>query len=76
MKELKMLIESLIKEIEANERIVNVKGGKGGGTGTAYPEGTVSVSRNLGHEEAEKQEKYKLKPVKISKIFLRKNNGK
>lgn len=69
MDELKRLIEQMIREIEAKEKIVNVKGGRGLGPGSVYPEGTVGVLRNLGYEEGEEQEEYKFKPVKISKAF-------
>ncbi len=69
MNELKEIIKLLLKEIEHKERIVNVKGGRGGGPGTAYPEGSVGVLKMLGPEEGEEQEEYILKPVKISRAF-------
>lgn len=69
MTDLKEIILELINEIEAKEKIVNVKGGRGGGPGSAYPEGTVGVLKKLGYEHGEKEKEYHLKPVKISKAF-------
>ena len=69
MNELKEIILKMIAEIDAKEKIVNVKGGRGGGPGTAHAEKTVSVLRHLGYEEGEEQEEYQLNPVKISKAF-------
>ena len=69
MDELKKIIAKILLEIEAKERIVNVKGGKGMGTGTAYPEGTVGALKLLGKEEQEMPEEYEFKPVEISKAF-------
>lgn len=63
------LIESLIKEIEENDNILNISGGRGYGTGKARPKDSHPVAKNLGNEVGEEQEEYVLKPVKISKAF-------
>jgi len=74
MDELKEIIKKLLKEIEEKENILNVKGAKGGGTGTARVSNPHPVSKNLGDEKNETEQKdYELKPVKISKVFTRKN---
>ena len=70
MKELKEIILKMLNEIEQKENNLKVRGGKGYGFGTAYPDKTVSVLRNLGYQESEDpEEEYDLKPVKISKVF-------
>ena len=71
MEELKEIIRKMILEIEQKEKIVNVKGGRGGGTGTVYADNTVGVLKMLGHEEGKEKEEYQVKPVKISKVFQR-----
>jgi len=67
--ETKKIIIAILNEIEKKDNIVSVRGGRGGGTGKAVIEDPHPVSRNLGHEENEEPEEYKLKPVKISKAF-------
>ena len=69
MDELKLIISKLLKEIESKEKIVNVKGGRGGGPGSVFSDNTVGVLRMLGNEEGENQKEYILKPVEISKAF-------
>ena len=69
MDELKEIIYKMLNEIEKKEKIVNVKGGKGGGPGSVFPEDTVGVLKMLGSEKGETQEDYILKPVEISKAF-------
>ena len=75
MNELKDIIAILLKEIEEKERIVNVTGAGGYGTGTATANDYHGVSTNLGRsianepEDIESPEKYIIKPVEISKAF-------
>jgi len=69
MTDIVRLIEALIKEIEQNDNILNISGGRGYGTGKARVKDPHPVSKNLGKEEGEEQEEYNLKPVKISKAF-------
>ena len=76
MNELKEIIALMLNEIDKKENILNVKGARGGGYGTAYPDKTVGVLRMLGHEEQDEKQEYELKPVKISKIFARRKNVK
>lgn len=71
MDELKEIILKLLKEIESKESILNVSG-KGYGVGRARVKDPFPVSFGLGNEEQEEQEEYKIKPVKISKAFKRK----
>ena len=71
MNEFIKLIESLIKEIEQNDNILNISGARGYGTGKARVKDPHPVSKNLGNEQGEEQEEYVLKPVKISKAFKR-----
>ena len=67
--ELKSIINLILKEIEEKENILNVSGAKGYGTGKARAKDYHGVLKNLGVEEKETQEKYKLRPVKVSKAF-------
>lgn len=69
--DLKELIFEILNEIEKRESNISIAGGRGYGAGKAYPDNTVGVLKMLGHEEGESQEKYELKPVKISKAFKR-----
>ena len=79
MNELKDIIAILLKEIEEKERIVNVTGAEGYGTGTARANKYHGVSTNLGRsmsdelEDMEVPEEYVVKPVKISKAFKKEN---
>ena len=73
MDELKNIIAILLKEIEEKERIINVTGGRGYGTGKATANDYHGVSTHLGPERKEKQEEYVLKPVEISKAFKKEN---
>ena len=70
------LILEILTELQEKENNLNIAGGKGYGTGKAYPSKTISVSRHLGKEENPEKEEYILKPVKISKIFKRRKNDK
>ena len=72
MDDFKELILEILNEIEKKETNLTVAGGRGGGTGKAYPNKTVGVLKMLGKEEGEEQEEYKLKPVKVSKAFSKK----
>jgi len=65
----KELILEILNEIEKKETNLSIAGGKGYGAGKTYPNKSVSVLQMLGYEEGEDQEKYELKPVKISKAF-------
>ena len=67
--DLKELIFEILNEIEKKETNLSIAGGRGYGSGKAYPNNTVGVLKMLGHEEGESQEEYELKPVKISKAF-------
>jgi hypothetical protein len=67
--ELYKLILEILNEIESKENNLKVAGGKGYSAGKAYPDKTVSVLQNLGIEEHDNPEDYKLKPVKVSKVF-------
>ena len=69
MNNLKELILQILNEIEKKETNLSIAGGRGYGTGKAYPNKTVGVLQMLGSEEGEKKEEYELKPVKISKAF-------
>jgi len=73
MFDLKKLILEILNEIEKKENNLTVAGGRGYGTGKAYPNKTVGVLQMLGEEEGEDQEEYKLKPVKVSKVFKKEN---
>ena len=65
------LMLKILNEIEKKENNVNISGGRGYSTGKVYPDKTVSVLQNLGITEHDPEEKYKIKPVKISKAFKR-----
>ena len=69
MNDLKELILEILNEIEKKETNLTIAGGRGYGTGKAYPNKTVGVLKMLGSEEQEEQEEYVLKPVKVSKAF-------
>ena len=69
------LLLEILKEIEQKDNNVRVAGGKGYAAGKAYPDKTVGVLKMLGRGEGEnKEEDYKLKPVKISKAFKRRKS--
>jgi len=72
MTDLQLLMLEILNEIEKKETNLTVAGGKGYSAGKAYPNKTVGVLKMLGNEEGEEQEKYILKPVKISKAFKNK----
>ena len=76
MTDLNKLILEILNEIEENDNILNLSGIKGYGTGHARIKDPHSVSEKLGTEKGEEKEEYKLKPVKISKIFKRGKNVK
>ena len=61
----------LLKEIEEKYNVVNVRGGRGLGTGHPYPSKNYDKP-TYGEQQNMKKEKYTLKPVKISKIFKKK----
>ena len=69
MTDLKNLILEILNEIEKKENNLSIYGGRGYGTGKAYPNKTVGVLKMLGEEEGVEPESYELKPVKISKAF-------
>ena len=58
------------------ENNMRVAGGRGYSAGKAYPSKTVGVLKMLGDEKGEETEEYELEPVKISKAFKRRKNGK
>jgi hypothetical protein len=65
------LILAILNEIENKYRVVDVRGGKGGGTGHPYPhKDSNNITPGYGEVSVEKeQKKYIKKPVKISKAF-------
>ena len=70
MTELNDLILEILKEIEKKENILNIRGGRGAGPGTATVNNPQPVSHYLGHEKNETpNEEYFLEPVEISKVF-------
>ena len=75
MDELKEIIRKLLNEIEEKESILNISGGKGYGVGKARVKDPHPVSKNLGDEknDNEEEKEYVVKPVKVSKVFTRKN---
>ena len=66
----------ILKEIEDKENNMRVAGGRGYSAGKAYPNKTVGVLKMLGDEQGKDSEEYVIKPVKISKAFKRRKNGK
>ena len=65
----KEIILQILKEIEDNDNILRIAGGRGYGTGKAYPKKSVGVLSLLGDENNEEEKQYKYKPVKVSKAF-------
>lgn len=78
MNNYKEILLEILNEIEKSDNILNVSGGRGYGTGKAYPTKSVGVLQMLGPSHNEEEEiDYKLKPVKVSKAFAkRKENDK
>jgi len=74
MNSLKNIFLKILNEIEKNDNILNITGGRGYGTGKARVKEPHSVTKNLGNEEGEEEEIYILKPVKVSKVFRRRKN--
>jgi len=68
------LILEILNEIEDKHRVVNVRGGKGGGAGHTYPhKDSDDIVPGYGEVSVEKeQKKYIKKLVKISKAFKKK----
>ena len=73
MKKIESLLEIIKKIIkESEDRILNIRGGKGYGTGHPYPN-KKEIKPALGspgpYEPDENKEKEENKPVQISKAF-------
>ena len=72
---MKEIILEILNEIEKKDSVISIAGGRGYSAGKAYPSKSVGVLQLLGHEEGEKQEIYKFKPVEISKIFKKREKN-
>ena len=75
MKKIEQLVEIIRQMIkESDDRIMNIRGGKGYGTGHPYPN-KKEIKPHLGdpgpYEPSEDNEETELEPVKISKAFKR-----
>lgn len=72
MNNIKKIMLAILNEIEKKETNLSIAGGRGYGTGKPYPNKTVGVLKMLGYEEGDQKEEYELIPVKVSKVFRKK----